>query len=280
MIASWMRVFGHYLLWVTRPRNRGAKGRVDVGDIRVFYRSFGSGAPVLLLHGGFAFGEAFAGQIPALAGYYQVIAMDSRGHGRTTLGGQDLTYRGMAADAASLVERLGLGPVHVLGWSDGGTTGIALAIQRPDLVRSLVLAGAPFSTRNYGEDSIRAIEAFLKPSSPGLLAARAIRRLLTPEPNSWPVFFHEMVKMWWELPDFTVEDLGRIEAPTLVLACDRDEFLSFGEDPFHVFRETAEAIPRASLALVPGGTHSVLIERAETVNPIILDFLVDGPRLA
>lgn len=272
-ILSWLRTYASYGVSLMRPRAGDGKGRVDAGDIRVYYRASGQGEPVLLLHGGFAFAESWAGQIPALARHYRVIAPDSRGHGRTTLGTRPITYRQMAEDAAALIEALELGPVHLIGWSDGGSTGLALALQRPDLVRSIVLFGTAFSTENYTESAWSAIEGFLRQGSSELLALKLVRRLLTPEPHSWPRFLEEMSRMWRELPDFTVEELGRIEAPTLVFACDRDEFLSFGADPYRIFKETAAAIPHAKLEFVPGGTHEVLIERAKTVNQKILDFL-------
>ena len=74
-------------------------------------------------------------------------------------------------------------------------------------------------------------------------------------------------------PTHTREDLGRIEAPTLVVACDRDEFLSVPGDPLKVFRETAEAIPHSEITVVPGGRHSVLFQRPREVNTAISGFL-------
>jgi pimeloyl-ACP methyl ester carboxylesterase len=228
---------------------------------------------VLLLHGGFTCAETWAGQIPALARDYRVIATDSRGHGRTTLGEGPLTYRRMAGDAAELIRRLGLGQVHLIGSSDGGCTGLALAFERPELVRSLTLLGTPYSTDNYTDEAKKKIKRLLRPSSISMLALRALRRLLTPEPERGREFLGVMTRMWTGLPDFTREELGRIEAPVLVIGCDRDEFLSLTPDPLQVFRETAEAIPGARMEVVKGGTHNVHIERPGAVNRLILDFL-------
>jgi pimeloyl-ACP methyl ester carboxylesterase len=82
-----------------------------------------------------------------------------------------------------------------------------------------------------------------------------------------------MKKMWLELPDFTVEDLGKIEVPALVVACDSDEFLSPGDDPLSVFRQLAEALPAATIAEVPGGTHELLLERPGLVSELLLAFI-------
>ncbi len=219
------------------------------------------------------FAEAWAGQFPELSRHHLLIAPDSRGHGRTTLGTRELTYRQMAEDFAGLIEALDLGPVYVVGSSDGGTTALALAMRRPELVRGLVLLGAPFNTSNYSEAAWREIEAFLRPFGPELLAMRAVRRVMTPEPHLGAEFTRRMAAMWRELPDYTAEELGRITAPALVVACDRDEFLSLWEDPLKVFKDTAAAIPGARLELVRGGTHAVYEQRPRVVNRLILDFI-------
>jgi len=266
-------VMAGYKIWARRNRPDVSSGRAGVGDISVFFRRYGSGEPVLLLHGGFMFAESWAGQIPALAREYQVIATDSRGHGRTALGTRPITYRQMAIDTAVLIEELGLGPVHLVGWSDGGCAGIGLALERPELLRSLVLIGTPFNTDNYTERARRVIDDFLRPASPILLLLRATRRLMTPEPGKWAVFVKQMRALWTELPDFSLEELGRISTPTLVVACDHDEFLSLSDDPLSVFKATAAAIPNARIAPIPGGTHSVNLERPHEVNTLILEFL-------
>ncbi len=267
------RACAAYGLWNLRHGRENLSGHVEADDISIYYGCYGQGDPVLLLHGGFMCAETWAGQIPALARDYRVIATDTRGHGRTTLGEGPLTYRRMAGDAAELIRRLGLGRVHLIGSSDGGCIGLALALERPELVRSLTLLGTPYSTDNYTHEAKKKIERLLRPSSISMLALRALRRLLTPEPERGREFLGVMTRMWTGLPDFTREELGRIEAPVLVIGCDRDEFLSLTPDPLQVFRETAEAIPGARMEVVKGGTHNIHIERPGAVNRLILDFL-------
>ena len=268
----WVHALVSFTAWSFFTGCKGS-GRVAAGDISIFYKRFGRGEPVLLLHGGFTIAEGWAAQIPALARGHMVVAMDSRGHGRTTLGTARLTYRQMGHDAASLVERLGIGPVHVIGSSDGGIAGLAMALERPDLVRSLVLFGTSFNTANYTEETNEVIERFLRPASPVLRGLLVMRRLLNPEPGTGRRFVDGMREMWTTLPDFSLEELGAISAPTLVVGGDRDEFLSLTEDPLEVFKETADAMPNAELAVIPGGTHTLNIDRAAKVNALILSFL-------
>lgn len=276
MSTALIRVLASYEMWKLRTRPRNTAGRVDVNDISVFFRRYGSGYPVVMLHGGFMFAETWAGQFPALSRHHQVFAIDARGHGRTSLGTRTLTYRLMAEDTAGFIERLGLGPVNLVGWSDGGCTSIGIALERPDLVRSMVLLGTSYNIDNYAEETKRLISEFLQPGSSDMMGARLIRRLMTPEPRRWDEFAGQMRRMWTELPDYTEGELSRIDAPTLVVACDRDEFFSFGEDPLRVFKETAEDIPGARMEVIEGGTHTVNMERPDRVNRLILDFLNDS----
>jgi pimeloyl-ACP methyl ester carboxylesterase len=252
----WISALLTYAAFSRLTRSKGC-GRLPAGDIDIYYKRFGCGEPVLLLHGGFMVSEGWAAQMPALARDHMVIAMDSRGHGRTTLGTAQLTYRQMGLDVANLIERLGVGPAHVIGSSDGGIAGLALALERPDLLRSLVLLGT----------------SFLSPRAPVLLGLRGLRRLMNPEPWTGRRFVASMRKLWTTLPDFTVEELGTICTPTLVIGCDKDEFLSLSDDPLEVFRETAAAMPNAELAVIPGGTHTVNINRPGVVNELILNFI-------
>jgi pimeloyl-ACP methyl ester carboxylesterase len=276
VMLSWLQAYVSYLAWYIRRRPEQGMGRVDVDDISVYYNSYGVGEPVLMLHGGFAYAETWMGQIPALAGYYQVITPDSRGHGRTSLGERPITYRRLAGDFIEFIEKLELGPVHLVGWSDGGCASIAIALQRPDLVRSMVLIGTPNNTDNYTEEAKRLIRDFLDPKSVELLFFRLIHWLLAPEPYSWKPFLERMTEMWLELPDFTPEDLSSIDAPTLVVACDCDEFLSLHDDPLQVFKDTAAAIPNARISVVRGGTHTVMLEKPQAVNDPILGFLEEA----
>jgi len=275
MGLSWARVYAYFGAWTLREHPDRCAAHLPVDDITVYYKDYGKGEPVLLLHGGFGYLEHWCAQIQELSKSYHVIAMDSRGHGRTTLGDKPMTYRGMAGDVSSFIEKLGCGPVHLIGWSDGGCISLALALQRPDLVRSIVLVGTPFHTDNYSPAARELIQTFLNPHSPSLISLMLMRRLMTAEPARGGEFLERISRMWLELPDFSLEELGRISAPTLVIACDKDEYLSDWPNPLQVFEATTEAIHTAQMTVVPGGTHGVLMSRAPVVNEHILAFLGD-----
>jgi len=105
-----------------------------VNGVHIWYAVFGHGAPVILLHGGLANSSYWGLQVPALAKHYQVVVMDSRGHGRSTRDDRPYGYDLMADDVVGLLDFLKIHRAAVVGWSDGGILGLDLAIRHPDRV--------------------------------------------------------------------------------------------------------------------------------------------------
>ena len=272
--ASWTKALASYAVWSRGQRTKGS-GRVQAGDIDIYYKWFGRGEPILMLHGGFMVIEGFAAQIPSLSRSHLLIAMDSRGHGRTTLGTEPMTYSQLGRDAAALLDILQVKPVTVLGVSDGGNAALGLAVQRPDLVKGLVLMGTSLNLENRIADVEETTRSFLNPSSPELAITTALRSLINPERNSRTRFIEQMRRLWTEPSDVTLQDLSDVSAPTLIIAGDHDEFLSPPDDPLQVFEELRNAMPRARMTVIPGGHHGLTIEAAGTVNRLVLEFMAD-----
>ncbi|MDR3674335.1 MAG: alpha/beta fold hydrolase, partial [Acidobacteriota bacterium] len=98
-------------------------GTAPVNGIRLWYAVFGHGAPVILLHGGMANSNYWGLQIPTLAQRFEVIVIDSRGHGRSTRTAAPITYHLMASDVVALMDALHIPKAAVVGWSDGAIIG-------------------------------------------------------------------------------------------------------------------------------------------------------------
>jgi pimeloyl-ACP methyl ester carboxylesterase len=131
---------------------------------RVACRDFGGEGPsVLLLHGLAGHADEWAQTASWLTGRCRVVAPDARGHGRSERFPDDVSRDSLVADAAFVVERLGLDPVVVVGQSLGGLTALSLAARRPELVRALVLVDAsPGDGGDDVEDEVRAISKALR----------------------------------------------------------------------------------------------------------------------
>jgi pimeloyl-ACP methyl ester carboxylesterase len=237
---------------------------VRVGAVSIYYETYGAGPPVLVMHGGLGTHEDMRNQIKALAASHFVIAPDSRGQGRSTDSNMQLTYSAMADDMVQLLDRLGISRVDVAGWSDGGIIGLELAMRHPKRVRRLVVISANFNPAGIRQSSLAQEDV---PRTP-------IRyRIFSRTPEYWPIIYRKVMKMWRTQPNYSIEDLGRIEAPTLVIAGEFDIVR-----PEHT-SQLAKAIPGSQEIIIKGSTHSVPTDKPDSINEIILRFLGNEERL-
>jgi len=240
---------------------------VEANGVRHHYEEQGSGPAVLLLHGGLESSASWAEQTPALAAGHRTVLVDRRGHGRTPDVDGPITYELMRDDTVACIEALDLAGAHLVGWSDGGIIALMVAIERPDLVGRVVTLGSQASSDAYTPEA----RVALGRGSPLLDLIRPDHDAVSPDgPDHWPVVLEKLMHLWWDVPfDFTA-DLGRVRAPTMVMAGD-DDCIDHGHS-VEMFRR----IPTARLAIVPGASHTAPVEQAELVNRMILEFL-DGP---
>ena len=230
----------------------------QVNGIKLYYETYGSGPPLLLLHGNGGSIKEVAYQIPALAQHFQVIAVDTRGQGQSGLDGQKLTYDLFADDMSALLKLLNLPAADVVGWSDGGNTGLSLALHHPDQVRRLSVMGANL----YADttvlsaqflNKIRHDKKMLTLVSPFKADFRKARRL---------------VNILLKYPQMTPQELRQIKAPTLVLAGEKDVI----KEP-HT-RLIAANIPGSQLVIFPGLSHYAQQENPALFNETVLKFLL------
>ncbi len=244
---------------------------VDVGDVSIWYAEEGSGKPLVLLHGGLCTNETWAAQTPAFAQQFRVIAPERRGHGHTADVAGPLTYSAMANDMIGVLDRVVGMPAHLVGWSDGGILALMIAIARPDLVAKLVAIGANYDPSGM-VPGVQEMFARTAPDSAEMATLRGPYEMHSPDgPEHWPIVFDKFVELIRLEPNISLEELGRISARTLVLVGD-DDFVSL-EHTAALFR----AIPNSELAVIPGTSHAVAMEKPELVNRIVLDFLQREP---
>jgi pimeloyl-ACP methyl ester carboxylesterase len=251
---------------VPRPRD---SGYATLKHLRMYYELYGSGRPLLLLHGGGGTIQNFSRQLAYFAGDRLVIAPEQMGQGHTADANRPLSYLEMAENTAELLDQLQVKEADVLGWSDGGILGLILAIRHPSLVHRLAITGANVSP---GRDAITPttlaeLRAY-KPEEDS--AGRGRYATLSPDSaNHYPIVMHKLLDLWLNHPtasEITLRDLGKIKAPTLVIAGDRDVIRL--EETIAISR----GIPEAQLFIVPGTGHPTVRERPEWLNPILRAF--------
>jgi pimeloyl-ACP methyl ester carboxylesterase len=227
---------------------------VDIDNVRIYFETYGTGEPVLILHGGLGRLEDMRHQIRALASTRFVVAPDSRGHGRSTDEDVALSYSLMADDMVKLLEKLNIAKVDIVGWSDGGIIGLDLAIRYPERVGRLVAIGS-----NYDVDGLRDKPEFdAEPPPPRWFSLRYA-------PSK--TLFRKVITMWRTLPHYRLDDLGKIKAPTLIIAGEFDAIKRLHTD------QLAMAIPGSEEKIIEGGTHSLINDKRDIVNNEILKFL-------
>jgi pimeloyl-ACP methyl ester carboxylesterase len=225
----------------------------------------GSGEPVVLLHPGGAGvdSRALTPQVEALSAHFAVYMPEQRGHGRTPDADGPLSFAGMTADTIAFIEREVGQPTRLLGCSDGATVALAVALRRPDLVRRLVLAAGVFHHSGWQP-------GVLEGDPPEFL--RDSYAQLSPDgPEHYDTVVAKLAAMHADQPAFTEDDLAGIGARTLVMVGDDDEVR------LEHALETYRNIPDAELAVVPGTSHGLLVEKSDLCNRLIIDFLTLDP---
>jgi pimeloyl-ACP methyl ester carboxylesterase len=253
---------------------------VSVHGQKIHVEIEGSGPPLVFLHGGLLFFDnSFAAQRAYFASSRTVIGIDRVGHGHSPDDGKPFSYQQMADDTAAVIEQLGLGPVDVIGWSDGGNVGLLLAHDHPDLVRRLVITGANLTPglpadelerRVHWSDAqvaekLKVFETRLPPRF------KAEYQAVAPDgPAHWQVLLMKSYRLWLTPVVIAPAALKTITAPVLVVAGDHD-FTSI-EETAEIFR----GLPHGQLLIVPGTGHGTFEDRPAFMNLAVREFL-DAP---
>lgn len=255
-------------LWQTLPEPAAtpppdATGFVTNDGARLYYAVHGQGPPVLLLHGGLGNADHWGGQIAALKVSHRVITMDSRGHGRSTWDGGQLSNHLMALDVLALMDHLKTAQAAIVGWSDGGNIGLDIAIHHPDRVAKLFILGA-----NFHPSGMKAPPVGSTTVARYFERASADYRRLSSHPNELDRFLKALRAMWRSGPNFTSGQLSSISVPVVVAIGEHDEI---------VRREHAEQlanrIPGGRLLVLPELSHFALWQDVSRFNRALLDFL-------
>ena len=214
----------------------------DVNGIKMYYEEYGAGEPMFLIHGNGADINSMGHQIEYFKTNYRVIVADSRGHGKSELNTDSLTYVQIADDWAELANQLDVDSLNIFGWSDGGIVGLLMAINYPVKVKKLVTMGAnlrPDSTAvyawgvNYVKQSGEAVENKIREGD---------------STQDWNLM-NQLMGLLGEQPGISKSDLAKIAAPVLIISGDKDIIRE--EHSVEIYQN----IPNAQLCILPGETH-------------------------
>jgi len=225
----------------------------------------------VLLHGGeYGYIDEFGELIGAMSKRRTVIAIATRGYGRSERGTLPLSHRQFAQDAMAVIENVFPNgeKVDVLGFSEGAVTSYVLASAHPERIHRLIAIGGPMG--GYGS-TLQSIEAEpmtperMQKEVPGLVAAR---KKVMARPELWEPLIRELEQMYRAPASVKQEEVRSIQAPTLIMAGDRDQYNRL-DHLIDIYR----LLPRGQLALIPGCGHVVLDCKADLVIRIAASFL-------
>jgi pimeloyl-ACP methyl ester carboxylesterase len=225
--------------------------KVTIHGHSMYYIVRGKGPTLLLLHGGGDSGEhSFMRQLDVFSEHHRIVAPDQVGQGHTPDIPGPLSYTAMMDDTATLLQKLKLTQVDVVGFSDGGILALMLAVRHPDLVRRLVISGVNIAPEGLNPKDLEQLRA-----------SQAL------EPKT---IDEKLAHLWLTSPtetELNVELLAKITQPVLVVSGDHDAITL--EHTLKIFH----ALPDAQLCVLPGTDHATFSGRAEWLNPIIGAFL-------
>lgn len=241
-------------------------------DARIYYETTGvsQGYPILLLHGGLGSLEDFSPIVNLISDSFHVIAVDMRGHGRSTLGTKPLTYQQHQADIQSLIAHLGLKQYSLIGFSDGGIVAYRIAADNP-AVSALVTIGAQW--RISRQDSSFEILASVTPAMWTEMFPEAPRKYAVLNPQGdFNRLVESCVGLWTDLSSagYPQDSVSHIKCPTLILRGDGDFLLSLSEAA-----EAQVRISGSSFGNIPFAGHAAMEDAPEITGKVIYNFLLE-----
>ncbi len=222
-----------------------------------------NGEAVLLLHGGLSQTSHWDTSIlPAIEDGFHPFAYDRTAHGFTGDRDGSLHFDYQTREAIAFLEEVIKEPAHLIGFSDGAIIAFMVAIQRPELVKSIVSIGGNFHFS--GTLPLPEFEGFISPED-----QEEYNQTSPDAPHTLLEKTNRMLEIWKSEPDIDKADLAKIQCPVLVMAGDDDAIRHN-----HTI-ELYETLPLGQLAIVPGTSHVLPKEKPGIVNLLISEFLED-----
>jgi pimeloyl-ACP methyl ester carboxylesterase len=266
---------------------------VTINGVEIDYLEHGQGTPVVFLHGLFNDHRQWLPQRDDVGARYQFISYTQRYHGPRPWqdDGENYSNATHARDLAEFIRSLNAGPVHVVGRSNGGHIALVMALEHPELVRSLVLAepggvGNLVSDTPEGKEAIGAFLETLAPARQAALAGdsdaatRHFYEAVAGRPGLWETLSEDrrqlmlpngrMLRLFFAAPrtNISCDQLGHVRAPTLIVKGDRSIPM------FQLFSDAvAGCMPGSQVAVIPNSGHSMSQQNPPAFNKALLEFL-------
>jgi pimeloyl-ACP methyl ester carboxylesterase len=209
-------------------------GHVAVNGVNYYYAVYGTGEPLLLLHGGMFHIEMFGPSLTKLAQSRQVIGVDLQGHGRTPLGDREISPVDIGNDMAGVLKKLGYDKVDVLGYSMGGGVAFQFAAQHPEMVRRLVLVSTPYAQDGFYPEMLP-LQAAMSAAMAEQMKETPIYKsyvAIAPHPEEFPKLLDAMGAYMRKSYDWSA-DVKKLTMPAMLIYGDSDMYRPEHEVKFY-----------------------------------------------
>ena len=252
---------------------------VQVNGLRMYYETYGSGPPVILIHGGLETCQMWTPVTNAFSRYYQVFTPDSRAHGRTDNPSGLFNFSVMAEDTAKFIQALGLDKPLVVGYSNGGRVALNMAMNYPGLARGYMIGGIYISMMDEWHQMMTGPLGFDGPgnvdferiarTNPELIRSLQEKHGVHHGPDYWKTLLVQVSQCWWAMPTHTQADFAKVVDPCLFWCGDRD-VLCPPEQSLEMYR----MVKGAELAVVPHADHfTMFTQQIDIAIPILLNYM-------
>jgi pimeloyl-ACP methyl ester carboxylesterase len=245
--------------------NSKAGKYIKSDDANIYYEVYGSGPPLVMLHGGvYGYIDEFEPFIPKLAEHYQVICVATRGHGKSSIGNTPFTWAQRANDAYRVVRAITKDSVTLLGFSDGAYAAYQLAASHPELVKKLIAIGAGYSDKDMPREKLNYTPENLLSQAKDLFETRLA---LMPEPKRWGECLSMLNKLYND-DQITADTYRKIKCPTLIMSGSQDGYHTIAQ-----VKKLSQLIPNNQLKMIDNCDHVVFYCRFPEVWMSIVSFL-------
>ena len=250
---------------------------IQVNDLSIYYEEYGSGEPLILLHGATGTGSVnWKAHLPILSPHFRVIVPDLRGHGRTNDSSREIRLPMLIDDVVAFINTLALQKPFLCGWSMGGDITLNVGIHHPNLVKAMVVGGVTHRISETNFENLKAMgfesAGKINPEQFEKGMPQMIEWLQTAHPENpdyWKTLLTRLSYEMMEPTPYSIDDLRKVSTPALIILGDRDKLIPL-EEAVELYR----LIPHAELAVIPNADHSVSRSNAELYANFVKEFLL------
>ncbi len=255
-----------------------AQGLVHLKDRKVYYEVYGTGKPIVLLHGAFmTISTNWSQLIPELSKNRKVIAIELQGHGHSPYSDRKFDHAILAADVAKVMDYLRIEHAAVLGYSFGGAVAYQFAIQYPKRLDELVIISATYKSKGWMPEINKAFQN-MKPALFENSPMQQAYETVAPDKTKWTKFLEQMISLAQQPYDLGDANIAKISSPVLLIAGDNDgldkielvkTYQLLGGEVVGDFGQ----MPKSQLAIIPAQSHVSLIGQTGSILDYLNSFL-------